>query len=168
MSRYFLTLLFTGTLVAADTPVAPKAAEPEAPPVAPIKAKEGRVLPPLALRKLVQASILMLEAKAYEQFIRAYISDTDRPRFEKQFEKDGRVDYAEWGAQKADRLLGVLRSLAEAEVLVEPGRVCYFFADDTRPALSFISVRGMWLIENSTKCKRPKPKDAAAPAEAQP
>lgn len=109
-------------------------------------------IPPLALRKLVDAAVLMLEARAYEQFIRTFVPESDRGKFEKAYTREGMVDYPLWGQEKGNRLLKVLRSLASAEAVVGPTRVCYFPPGETKPLLSFIRVRSMWLIENTSRC----------------
>lgn len=119
---------------------------------------------PLPLRKLIDAAVLMLEAQAYEQFTRAFLSENDRGRFEKAYTRAGGVDYAAWGAQKAGPLLTRLRGLSEAEAVVSPVQVCFFLPGETLPLLSFVQVRGMWLLENSSRCAERKPaRPPAAP-----
>lgn len=113
--------------------------------------------PPLALRKLIDAAILMLEAKAYEQFIRTFVPENDRGKFEKAYRREGIVDYALWGQEKGSKLLNVLRKLSSSEAVVAPERVCFFPPGETTPLLSFIAVRSMWLIENSSRCAERKP-----------
>lgn len=159
--RPFLLLVFSGlTVLSAQTEnVAPAASRPE----------YEKHVAPLPLRKLIDAAVLMLEARAYEQFIRTFVPESDRGRFEKAYTREGGVDYALWGQEKGSRLLTVLRSLASAEAVVSPGRVCFFPAGETRPSLSFVQVRSMWLIENSSRCPERKPaKLPASPAETAP
>jgi hypothetical protein len=118
---------------------------------------------------MVDAAILMLEARAYEQFIRTFVAEGDRRKFEKAYTREDRVDYERWGEEKAGKLLNTLRSLASAEAVVSSTRVCYFPAGETKPLLSFIRVRSMWLIENSSRCgerRSAKPPPPVAPAEA--
>ena len=133
----------------------------------PPRVEYEKQVPPLPLRKLVDAAVLMLEARAYEQFIRTFVPESDRGRFEKAYTREGGVDYALWGQEKGSRLLTVLRSLASAEAVVSSTRVCYFSPGEAKPLLSFIQVRSMWLIENSSRCTDRRPaKPPVAPAEA--
>lgn len=115
---------------------------------------EKVAVPPLSLRKMIDAGVLMLEARAYEQFIRSFIADADRPNFERKFKTEGgEVDYAAWGVKRGKGVLVVLRSLDKALVSLEPGRVCFFNEGQKEPIMSFIAVRTMWLIENRSVCK---------------
>ncbi len=134
---------------------------------APARLEYEKHVPPLPLRKLVDAAVLMLEARAYEQFIRTFVPESDRAKFEKAYTREGSVDYALWGQEKGSRLLNVLRGLSSAEAVISAGRVCYFPPGETKPLLSFIQVRSMWLIENNSRCGERKPaKPPVLPADA--
>lgn len=113
--------------------------------------------PPLALRKLIDAAVLMLEARAYEQFIRTFVPESDRGKFEKAYRREGSVDYTLWGQEKGSKLLNILRKLSSAEAVVDAERVCFFPPGENTPLLSFIAVRSMWLIENNSRCTERKP-----------
>ncbi|MFZ5627479.1 MAG: hypothetical protein ACOY5B_00005 [Spirochaetota bacterium] len=157
MRPFLLMFLLAGGILSAQT---------ENSSSLPTRTEYEKHVPPLGLRKLIDAAVLMLEARAYEQFIRTFVPESDRGKFEKAYTREGGVDYALWGQEKGSRLLTVLRSLGSAEAWVSPTRVCYFPAGESKPLLSFIQVRSMWLIENSSRCPERKPaKSMSPPAE---
>jgi hypothetical protein len=157
MRLFLVTILLAGGMLSAQT---------ESSSTAPNRVEYEKQVPPLSLRKLIDAAVLMLEARAYEQFIRTFVPESDRGKFEKAYTREGAVDYALWGQEKGSRLLNVLRSLGVAEAVVTPSRVCFFPAGETKPLLSFTQVRSMWLIENNSRCGDRKPaKPKVAPAE---
>ncbi|MCX7632371.1 MAG: hypothetical protein N2Z22_03450 [Turneriella sp.] len=117
-------------------------------------------IPPLALRKTIQAGILLLEARAYEQFIRVFLSEKDFRKFAENYERPGGVDYARWAAEKSEKVLTLLRSLEASEAVNEGMRVCFYRRGENAPLISFYQERGMWLIENKSRCQ---PRKAIAP-----
>jgi hypothetical protein len=157
MRLVLVMILFAGGMLSAQS---------ENSSAAPDRVEYEKHIPPLSLRKLIDAGVLMLEARAYEQFIRTFVPESDRGKFEKAYTREGAVDYQLWWQEKGSRLLNVLRSLGGAEAVVTPSRVCFFPAGETKPLLSFIQVRSMWLIENHSRCGERKPaKPKVAPAE---
>jgi len=132
--------------------------------ITPARVEYEKHVPPLPLRKMVDAAILMLEARAYEQFIRTFVAESDRRKFEKAYTREDRVDYERWGEEKAGKLLNNLRSLAAAEAVVKSTKVCYYKPGERESFFSFVRQRGMWLIENNPRClERKEVKSSAQP-----
>ncbi len=115
------------------------------------------------LKNLIEAGILMLEGKAYEQFIQAFVSPDDRRRFEQAYAKQGGVNYEVWGKEKGVRLLQVLKQISVKDFTIQKSKVC--FRTDAAPSgvFSFAYTKGAWYIENQAKC--PAEKAAPSPAE---
>lgn len=116
------------------------------------------------LMKLIEAGILMLEGGAYQQFIQAFVGDEDRRRFEQAYSKNGPVNYEQWGRDKGEAMLRVLKQLQGKEPVWFGEKAC--FANDNLPKknFSFAFTRGAWFIENHSNCPTIEIKKAAEPA----
>jgi hypothetical protein len=104
------------------------------------------------LKNLIEAGILMLEGKAYEQFIQAFVSPEDRRRFEQSQQKHGGVNYPVWGKEKGARLLQVLKNISVKDFTIENNKVCFRSEVAPSGAFSFTYSKGVWYIENQPKC----------------
>jgi len=104
------------------------------------------------LKNLIEAGVLLLEGKAYRQFIQAFVDEEDRRKFEQAFGKNGQIDYSEWGQQKGDAMLDVLRTIRDMEPVLMANRACYVSDDIPRGKMSFIFTKGGWFIENKSPC----------------
>lgn len=116
------------------------------------------------LKNLVQAGILMLEGGAYRQFVQTFLREEERARFEKDFGKGETANYEEWGSQKADRLLKVLKGIADKSPTLTAERACFVATDAPGAYFSFLFEKGGWYIENNgRKCQPAAP--AKTPAQ---
>ena len=151
--KYVLILLFSPLALMSQ----PK---PLAEPV-PVPAPSREMM----LKNLVQAGILMLEGGAYRQFVQTFLREEERGRFEKDFGKGAAINYAEWGSQKGERLLKVMKAVADKTPVVTAERACFAAADAPGGYFSFLHEQGGWYIENnSRKCQPSTPvKPAAQP-----
>lgn len=104
------------------------------------------------LKNLMQAGILMLEGRAYRQFIQAFVDDEDRRRFEKAFGKDGQVDYNAWGKEKGEQMLLVLRKISLQDPVMSANRACFRVDDVPQGKFSFVFTKSSWFIENKSQC----------------
>jgi hypothetical protein len=109
------------------------------------------------LRNLIDAGVLMLEGKAYEQFIQAFVSPDDRRRFEQAYAKQGGINYEVWGSEKGTRLLNVLKQISVKDIVIKDNKVCYRTDAAPSGAFSFAYTKGAWYIENQAKCAMDKP-----------
>ena len=110
------------------------------------------------LKNLVQAGVLMLEGGAYRQFVQTFLREEERSRFEKDFGKGENVNYDDWGTQKADRLLKVLKSIADKSPVITAERACFVATDAPGAYFSFLFEKGGWYIENNgRKCQPATP-----------
>lgn len=139
---------FARPVAAAETPASKNSASP---PV--IKVDEREVM----LRNLIDAGILMLEGKAYEQFVQAFVSPEDRRRFEQAYAKQGGVNYEVWGREKGTRLLNVLKQISVKDIVIKDNKVCYRTDAAPSGSFSFAYTKGAWFIENQAKCPADKP-----------
>ncbi|AFM14611.1 hypothetical protein [Turneriella parva] len=152
----WLGVIFTGAsfygtatpLTAAEAPAAKNSASS---PVAKIDERE------VMLRNLIDAGVLMLEGKAYEQFIQAFVSPEDRRRFEQAYAKQGGINYEVWGSEKGVKLLNVLKQISVKDIVIRDNKACY--RTDAAPSgtFSFAYTKGAWYIENQAKCAVDKP-----------
>lgn len=146
--RYFTLIIIAAMPLFAQTP-------PQSEPVPVPPSRETM------LRNMVQAGILMLEGGAYRQFVQTFLREEERSRFEKDFGRGSSVNYAEWGSQKAERLLKVLKSIAGKTPVMTAERACYSTPDAPGDYFSFLYEQGGWYIENNgRKCQpaaQPKP-----------
>ncbi len=146
-----LLLLFPLSLMAQPKPLA----EP-----VPVPAPSRELM----LKNLVQAGILMLEGGAYRQFVQTFLREEERSRFEKDFGKGGAINYTEWGSQKGERLLKVMKAIADKTPVVTAERACFAAADAPGAYFSFLFEQGGWYIENnSRKCQSAAAVKPAAP-----
>ena len=134
----------------------PSTTAPASPPVVtPIS--PAIVAPPadprkLMLNNLLKAGILMLEGKAYRQFIQAFVDDEDRRRFEQAVGKNGYVDYNAWGKEKGEHMLAVLRRISLQDPVMAANRACFRADDIPKGKFSFVFTKGSWFIENKSQC----------------
>lgn len=151
MKYMALLLLFPMSLMAQPKPKADSA---------PVPAPSRELM----LKNLVQAGILMLEGGAYRQFVQTFLREEERSRFEKDFGKGENVNYDEWGAQKADRLLKVLKAIADKNPVITAERACFAATDAPGAYFSFLFEKGGWYVENNgRKCQPAAP--AKTPAQ---
>ncbi len=120
------------------------------------------------LKKLIDAAVLMLEAKAYRQFIQAFVDDEDRRRFEQAYTRSGAVNYDEWGKDKGVQMLKVLRQIAAMDPVMTEMRACYAMPDIPRGKFSFVFIKGAWFIENKSVCPAEILKKVETPVEIKP
>lgn len=142
--------IFALTLAVSTLWAAPAETRPS-PPVSetkPVESDPKKVM----LAKLIDAGILMLEGKAYQQFIQAFVSDEDRRGFEKAFGKKGFVDYNEWGKEKGEAMLRVLKQLQGKDPLWFGEKACFANENLPKKNFSFSFTRGAWYIENHSNC----------------
>lgn len=119
------------------------------------------------LLKLIEAGVLMLEGKAYQQFIQAFVGEEDRRRFEQAYSKNGPVNYEVWGKDKGEQMLKVLKAISGREPLWIGERACFVNENVPTQKFSFSFTKGAWFIENHSKCPVPESKkmpEAAKPA----
>ena len=109
------------------------------------------------LRNLIDAGVLMLEGKAYEQFIQAFVSPEDRRRFEQAYAKQGGINYEVWGSEKGVKLLNVLKQISVKDIVIKDNKACYRTDAAPSGAFSFAYTKGAWYIENQAKCALDKP-----------
>jgi len=150
-----LATLALADLAAVDAP----AAENPTPAAVAVTIDEREVM----LRNLIDAGVLMLEGKAYEQFIQAFVSPEDKRRFEQAYAKQGGVNYEVWGSEKGKRLLNVLKQISVKDIVIKDNKVCYRTDAAPSGSFSFAYSKGTWYIENQAKC--PAEKAAATPDE---
>lgn len=131
------------------TPAPPAAPATPTPPPAVVTPADPRKL---MLQNLLKAGILMLEGKAYRQFIQAFVDDEDRRRFEQAFGKNGYVDYNAWGKEKGEHMLAVLRRISLQEPVMAANRACFRAEDIPKGKFSFVFTKGSWFIENKSQC----------------
>ena len=146
-TKLMLVATLAGPILAVDD----AAAGPTAPVAAPIDERE------IMLKNLIEAGILMLEGKAYEQFIQAFVSPEDRRRFEQAYAKQGGVNYPVWGKEKGTRLLQVLKNISVKDFTIENSKVCFRTEVAPSGVFSFAYSKGAWYIENQAKCPAEKP-----------
>lgn len=138
--------MFFSVLCATTTMAAPQEAK-EKPIIFDEHAERKAMLP-----KLIDAGILMLEGKAYHQFIYTFIDAENLPRFEANYTKDGVVDYARWGREKAFSVLRLLRGLRGTYPRWEGERACFGIGGMDDKSFSFIYIKDAWYIENHSAC----------------
>jgi hypothetical protein len=118
------------------------------------------------LTKLIDAAILMLDAKAYEQFVLAFFVEEDRKRFEKVFFRKGKIDYVAWGKKNGAKILEMLRRIAITDPAWVVDRACFPLDYETGATFSFLFNDGAWDMENHSACPKPvRPVPAIIPAE---
>src|SRR5262249_16322222 len=119
-----------------------------------------------------RAGILMLEGRAYQQFIQAFVNSEDRRRFEQAYTKNGSVDYENWGRDKGEAMLKVLRQLEAQTPYWIVDRACFLGENLPKQKFSFLFAKGGWFIENHSNCptlpkapenKNPDQSEKAAP-----
>jgi hypothetical protein len=113
------------------------------------------------LMKLIDAGILMLEGKAYQQFIQAFVGDEDRRRFEQAFSRNGPVNYEAWGKEKGEQMLRVLKTISGKEPIWLMDHACFVNENAPSQKFSFAYSKGAWFIENHSKCPMPETKKPA-------
>ena len=106
----------------------------------------------IMLLKLIDAGVLMLEGRAYQQFIQAFVGDEDRRRFEQAYSKTGSVDYILWGRDKGEAMLGVLRQIQGKDPIWFGEKACFPSESLPKKSFSFAFTRGAWFIENHSNC----------------
>jgi len=155
ISGIALLALSLADLAAVDAP----AVKNPAPTAVAVTIDEREVM----LRNLIDAGVLMLEGKAYEQFIQAFVSPEDKRRFELAYAKQGGVNYEVWGSDKGKRLLNVLKQISVKDIVIKDNKVCYRTDAAPSGSFSFAYSKGTWYIENQAKC--PVEKAAGTPDE---
>lgn len=137
----------------AVTAVLAAPAENKVPTVPPVEVKAPEADPKKTmLLKLIDAGVLMLEGKAYQQFIQAFVGDEDRRRFEQAYSKTGPVDYAQWGRDKGEAMLRVLKQLQGKEPVWFGEKACFPNESLPKKSFSFAYNKGAWFIENHSNC----------------
>jgi len=140
------------TVMALFAAPAPAPAEFKVDPVVP-ETKPAETDPrKIMLARLIDAGVLMLEGKAYRQFIQAFVDDEDRRGFEKVFGKKGFVDYNEWGRDKGEAMLRVLKLIQGKEPLWFGEKACFANENLPKKNFSFAFAKGAWYIENRSNC----------------
>jgi hypothetical protein len=160
MLRFLLFSICSIPLFAQPVPAKPAGEAVAVAPVAKTPDQERKE----TLKKLIDAAVLMLEAKAHRQFIQAFVEDEDRRRFEQAYTRNGAVNYDEWGKEKGVQMLKVLRQIAAMDPTMTEMRACFAVPDIPRGRFSFVFLKGAWFIENKSVCPAEILKKSETPA----